>query len=105
MPGLAEIGGGDRMAVQTERYAMFQVEFAFERAGRFAPLAASDLLGRRADLGPYRSDAAVLGHKRRECAGGIDRRMRQMAGGIRLEAVVQNAPAGEIAMESPTRRT
>ena len=63
----------------------------FETAARIG-----DGLGERADLGLYRCDCAPLIRGRGECAGGVDRGMRQMARGVGLEAVFQNAPAGGV---------
>ena len=45
MPGFAEISGRDRVTVQAEGDAVFEVELAFQRARRDAALAAGDLLG------------------------------------------------------------
>src|ERR1700736_1708491 len=95
MPGLAEIGGRNTAAVQAERDAVIKVELAFERRGRLAALPTGDLLCERADLGPHRRDFAGF-DAMRETAGGVDRGVRQMASGIRLEAVLKDAPAGQV---------
>src|SRR5438046_2081842 len=72
MPRLAEIGGRERVTMQAEGDAVFEIELALKRRRRGAALAAGDLLGERADLGPYRCDCAPLIRGRGERAGGVD---------------------------------
>ena len=67
-----------------------------ERGCRIAALATGDLVRQPADLNPRRCERGERVRTRRQSPGGVHRRMRQVAGGIGFEAVVENAPAAEI---------
>src|SRR5215472_12292783 len=82
--------------MQAKRDAIFEIELAFERRRGGAALTAGDPLGERADLGSHGFRASVRRNQRCERSRRIDRRVRQMAGGVRLEAVLENTPAAQI---------
>ena len=81
--------------MQGQRDVYFRSNFPSSGVVRSAALPAGDLHRERADLGP---DGGDFGRGAARCpqrAGRVDRRMGQVARGIRLEAVVENVPPAE----------